>query len=429
MKRIIILLFVSAISVYVAWGRSVTRLYEVVNLNGENKPDMPVVISLEGWERSAVVMLGEYEISSQIDDLDRDGISDELAFVVNMEPNGKMLIEVTVSDQEPQNSYEPRVHAQMFLKEDGGLASQTEVSSTEDNMYNKLHHHGPAFESELMAYRLYFDRKQTVDIYGKYYPGLELAETLWYPTDEQLAQDAGDDILRVFGSVGVGTLKGWDAKKEKAIHIEPMERRTARILANGPVRTVVDMDVRGWTYAGAKIDVNSRYTLFAGHRDVLVENTFTGDVADKIFVTGVMKMPREDFRSYLVCGSRTVVPVGQAAPDEIRLRAMSQWGTDFPVNDTVKYARQTVGLAVKVAERYIVRQVEDNVNYLYLLRPDGNNQINYFITVVAQKERFTPDVNTADEFEMYVKNWAPEREQAVYRLVSSHENKEKKKKK
>ena len=38
-----------------------------------------------------------------------------------------------------------------------------------------------------MAYRIYFDKKQTVDVYGKYHKQLELARSLWYPTDEQLA--------------------------------------------------------------------------------------------------------------------------------------------------------------------------------------------------------------------------------------------------
>ena len=33
--------------------------------------------------------------------------------------------------------------------------------------YHQLHHHGVAIESDLMAYRIYFDKKQTIDIYAK----------------------------------------------------------------------------------------------------------------------------------------------------------------------------------------------------------------------------------------------------------------------
>ena len=81
----------------------------------------------------------------------------------------------------------PRVYADMIYKPDKKtMRYVTEMSSDSDNMYNRMHHHGVAFESEIMAYRLYFDNKQTVDMYGKKIPRLELEESLWYPTDEQL---------------------------------------------------------------------------------------------------------------------------------------------------------------------------------------------------------------------------------------------------
>ena len=104
------------------------------------------------------------------------------------------------------------------------------------NIYNQMHHHGPAFESELVAYRLYFDHKQTVDIYGKFNKGFEIKESQFYPTDEQLARGFGDDVLMVGGSCGVGALKGWDGKK--ATHITPVATLTERIIAYGPVRTI-----------------------------------------------------------------------------------------------------------------------------------------------------------------------------------------------
>ena len=92
-------------------------------------------------------------------------------------------------------------------------------------IYNNLYHHGPAFESELVAYRIYFDQKQTVDIYGKFNKGFEVESSGWYPDDKQLAQGFGDDVLRVSGSCGVGALKGWNAKQKKATHIEPVIER------------------------------------------------------------------------------------------------------------------------------------------------------------------------------------------------------------
>lgn len=114
------------------------------------------------------------------------------------------------------------------------------------NFYNMIYGHGPMFESELVAYRVYFNAKQTVDPYGKFHKGLEIKESQFYPNDEQLARGFGDDVLMVGNSCGIGTLKGWDGNK--AIHIEPVAFRTERILAYGPVRTVTDIEVNGWNY-------------------------------------------------------------------------------------------------------------------------------------------------------------------------------------
>ena len=125
---------------------------------------------------------------------------------------------VVYSSAPDRRVFKSRVHAQMWLKNpDKSLRAADTLSSTQNDMYHKLHHHGPAFESEYAAYRIYFDNKQTIDTYGKKRPRLELAETMWYPSDEQLAAGYGHDNLRVFGSVGVGTLKGWDAGKRKMV--------------------------------------------------------------------------------------------------------------------------------------------------------------------------------------------------------------------
>ena len=97
------------------------------------------------------------------------------------------------------------------------------------NIYSMVRPHGPVLESELVGYRLYFNEKQTPDIYGKFNKGLEIKESQFYPTDEQLARGFGDDVLRVFDSCGPGAFKGWDGKK--ATHITPVATRTERIIS------------------------------------------------------------------------------------------------------------------------------------------------------------------------------------------------------
>lgn len=352
--------------------------------------DMPVVIgldSLKGLKPNHRTHLAAFVdgklVATQLDDLDRDGTPDELALTINLgAKQTKQVTLKTICDRKRQK-FEPRVYADMIYKPDKKTMQYvTEMSSDSNNMYNRMHHHGVAFESEIMAYRLYFDNKQTVDMYGKKIPRLELEESLWYPTDEQLAEDYGDDILRVSGSVGLGTLKPWNGKK--AVHYTEFSRRTQRILASGPVRTVCELELLGWQHDGISTDITFRYILYAGHRDCIVEVRANTDI-DNI-VTGVQK----------VNGGKE----GLLAEGDM----VGCWGTDWPVNDTVKYAKETVGLGVYVPEKYVVRNVEDKVNNLLLLHYTKGEVMRYYLTCYSMKERGTA-VTNRDEFFAYLKQW------------------------
>ncbi len=327
------------------------------------RAECPVVIAgVPLWAESAVVTSGGREIPSQL-----DKALHELAFVTGI--SGSRDFEVVYSSKPAARKYENRVHAQMWLKnDDKSLRAADTVASDKDDMYHRLHHHGPAFESEYAAYRIYFDKKQTIDTYGKKRPGLELAETMWYPSDEQLREGYGHDNLRVFGSVGVGALKGWDAGKGKMIHITDFRRREARILARGPVRTVVEMRVEGWNYCGRDITMTSRYILYAGHSDVEVENRIEGDFRGLVFTTGVMK----------IAGNKVVRD----------REAVATYGTDYPENDTLKWERESVGLAIAVPQEQIVSATDDKTSYLYQLTPDARGRIDYSFEMLWRKSEW-----------------------------------------
>lgn len=365
MKRLTILMLALC---FVGSLRAETRrdLYRVT-IDGR-RAQCPVVIrDVPDWAVSAVVRSGGREIPSQFDAPLR-----ELAFVADVDGTRKFRVEW--SSEPARREYPARVHAQMWLKnEDKSLRAVDTVSSDRDNMYHRLHHHGPAFESEYAAYRIYFDKKQTIDTYGKKSPRLELAETMWYPSDEQLAAGYGHDNLRVFGSVGVGTLKGWDAAKNRMIHITKFDRREARIIARGPVRTVVEMSVEGWRYGGRRIGMVSRYILYAGHSDVQVENSITGDCDGLLFTTGVMKMAGN---SFLRMGN-----------------AMAAVGCDFPENDTLKWERERVALAVAVPAGQVRADAEDKTSYLWLLAPDEHGHIDYVFDMWWRKSRWLEGVS------------------------------------
>ena len=348
---------------------------EVSNNWDKAKADEPIIVNLRelsvGFNiKSAVVKEGNVEIASQLDDLDGDRKMDELAFVTDLLPNGRKNFQVTLSSEKSTKTYPARVFADMMIADPKKGKHQKvqaiTVPGTSD-IYSMVRPHGPVLESELVGYRLYFNEKQTPDIYGKFNKGLEIQESEFYPTDEQLARGFGDDVLRVFDSCGPGALKGWDGKK--ATHITPVATRTERIVSYGPVRVIAEILVTDWKYQGKELNMLTRYTLNAGHRDLEIEAFFDEPLQDEVFCTGVQDLVESvamsDHKGLVGC-----------------------WGTDWPVNDTVKYAKETVGLGTCIPQRYIQSEEKDKANYLYTIGAKGQKSFKYYTNFTSMKENF-----------------------------------------
>lgn len=361
------LLFGAAVAMLCSCTQTENRTYRVT-VEGE-RTDCPVVIEdVPEWAQSVVVMSDGVEIPSQL-----DKCLSEAAFVADVA--GEKEFSVTFSEAVAEQTYPARVNAQMWWKtgdEQNPYEEKDTLFSFKDDMYRKLHHHGPAIESEWAAYRVYFDKKQTIDTYGKKQKQLELRESMWYSTNEQLEAGFGHDNLRVFGSIGVGVLKGWDPENGMP-HITDFKRREARVLAKGPVRAIMEMEVEGWNYCGREISMTSRYTIYAGHSDVVVDNFFEGDVEGLTFVTGVMKMldtkvVKED-------------------------RAVAQIGTDHPENDYDKWPKETVALAVALPENVKILSAEDDkLSYLYQVTPT-DNRISYVMDMWWRKSSWLSELS------------------------------------
>ena len=363
MKRLICLC-VALATIAASDAKSLKTTYRVT-VDGFRK-ECPVVINeVPAWAESVQVQADGKPITAQL-----DKALGEAAFVADI--CGERIFEVRFSDKPLREAPVARVNAQMWWKnEDKSLSERDTLFSFKDDMYRKLHHHGPAIESEKAAYRVYFDKKQTIDTYGKKTEQLELRRSMWYSTPEQLAEGFGHDNLRVFGSIGVGVLKGWDAEKGMP-HITDFKRREARVVAKGPVRAIMEMRVEGWNYCGRELNMTSRYIIYAGHSDVVVQNRLEGNFEGLIFVTGVMKM-----RDTRVLQGR---------------RAVAQIGADHPENDYNKWPMETVALAVALPEGVqILSQEDDKLSYLFQVTPNAKGEIDYVFDMFWRKSAWLAD--------------------------------------
>jgi len=402
MKRILSVIALAALHASVFANR--TLMVGVSNPSHFARTDVPVVIPLTNYGdvRSALVTVNGQEIPCQLDDLNQDEIFDELCFLADLGKKEKKTYIITLKNEGEPRPYPARVYAEMVLSntKDKNLKKHQQNNYIESltargdaaYTYNIQHHHGVDFESELNGIRIYFDARQTLDLYGKFKKQLELKETQFYTPDELKDQGYGDDVLWVGQTFGLGAFRGWDGQQPTLV--EPVRSRTQRVISYGPLRAIVEVVDRGWKVDAQREPVNMtlRYTQYAGHRDTDVDVFFNKDVTDYRFSTGIINVKGSEEFS-----------------DKKGLRAC--WGTDYPAADTIKWKRETVGLAVYVPQKNIVSEEPANKdNYAYVLKVDEKHMA-YKVIYTSDNESF--GYHSAKEWFNFLKEWKKEVEQPV----------------
>ena len=371
------------------------------------KADVPVVLKLKEYAtetskvKSAMVTINGAEVPCQLDDIDRDGIYDELCFLTDLKKHEKKLFIVTLYDDGKPREYAPRTYSELLLrnpkvkiKNKHNIYLKEMTVDRGVDPYQSVHHHGIAFESELVAFRIYFDHRQTVDAYGKFHKQLEIKDTQFYTDADQKAAGYGDDVLWVGSSYGVGALRGWDGTNQ--LMLEDVDSRTQRVIAQGPVRSIIELVDENWrpTPSAKPVTMTTRYTIYGGHRDVDVDIFFNHTAKDYEFATGVIN----------VKGSKEF-------SDNEGLRGC--WGSDWPVGikDTAGHKIETVGLGIIIPKKYIRKEMPaDKVNYTYVVGTD-NDELHYKYIFASDNEDF--GVHSAEDWFKLLKAWKKEIETEV----------------
>jgi unsaturated chondroitin disaccharide hydrolase len=214
-------------------------------------------------------LLQTEELPSQVDDLDGDGKADELAFQVDLGPHQARIVTISFGDEDRiwrlRKDYKQRTAA-LYSKKFEGLG----------------------WESERVAFRIYFDPRNAIDIYGKRRPTLQLS---MYASPDYGYHDEspeGRDIFRVGDAIGIGAVAGM--VNGKLLKVADVHKRGWRILTSGPVRSIVELEFEGWNAGGKIVHLKSRITQWAGERGF--ENAISADCGnDFTFVTGLTARP------------------------------------------------------------------------------------------------------------------------------------------
>ena len=368
-----------------------TITVNVTNPSKSARSDEPVVINLASYGdiRSALITTNGQEIPCQLDDLDQDETFDELCFLADLKGKEQKAYSVTLYTEGEPRQYPARVFAEMLVRNDkvkeknkhNNFLESITVRGDCANSYNIQHHHGVDFESELNGIRIYFDKRQTLDLYGKFQKRLELQATQFYTSPEQKAEGYGDDVLWVGNTFGLGAFRGWDGKVPTMI--DPVRSRTQRIISYGPLRTIVELFDRSWQ----GLNMTIRYTQYAGHRDTDVDVFFNRSVAEYQFSTGIINVKNSEEFS-----------------DKKGLRAC--WGTDWPSSDTINFKRETVGLGICIPMKYVKSEEPANKDNYAFVVGTTDSHLNYRVIYCSDNETF--GYHSANEWFEFLKEWKKE---------------------
>jgi len=205
------------------------------------------------------------ELPSQVDDLDGDFKPDELAFQVDLKPHQTRIVTITWGAPDRifrlRGDYEPQTNA-VFTKKIDGMG----------------------WESKRDSFRLYFDPRNAIDLYGKPRPTLQLER---YATPGYIYHNYspdGRDIYLVADALGIGAPAAWI--NGAAQHVSEVDSRNWRIISTGPVRAIVELNYQGWKIAAKSVNLRVRVTQWAGERGFTQTITST-DAGDLVFATGL----------------------------------------------------------------------------------------------------------------------------------------------
>jgi hypothetical protein len=201
-----------------------------------------------------------------------NGAPGELVFQTDLDASGQKSFSVRPGDRKLAPAGEYRVYGR-FVRE---------------------RHDDFAWENDLVAHRMYGPDLETtkkeplvssgIDVWAKRAPRLLVNE--WYMTDDY-HQDHGDgaDFYSVGKTRGCGGLGIWAGEKLAV----SKNFVTSRVLANGPIRLVFELDYAPWDAGGAKISETKRITLDAGTFFNRFESTFTAKKGPLAVALGIAK--------------------------------------------------------------------------------------------------------------------------------------------
>lgn len=252
-------------------------------------------------DKIPVIVISNNRIPSQADDLNGDGVWDELAFEYSFKPQEKIKLSVEFISKENAPVYPKKTKVRLGKRgEDGNyypvtyeLHPKEHIAQSEPFLYQ---FEGPGWENDVVAFRQYLDSRNGKDIYGKKTSKL-MIDSIGVMGSYHDLQWWGMDVLKVGNSLGAGGY-GW-IKDGKILPFREFDSLVFVEVSDGPVRSIFRIEYKGVMVNDKEIDVVEQNSIWAGKywykRDIYIgrhsgcDTLATGIVNLKAHSTAIVK--------------------------------------------------------------------------------------------------------------------------------------------
>lgn len=339
-----------------------------------------------------------HAIFHQLDDLDKDGIWDELFFQTNLKPDEEKIFFIYLGEN-IQGWNKHQTHA---------------------NIGNYCRHQMPFWESENVGWKIWF--ANCCDVYAKRKPML-ISQHLYMDNLDGYGvsvvdHDWGSDIQGVAGTMGGGaiclfeypeipdsiSLPRFTPTREKLAPESLWNsgqisdtRYAYEVVLNGPLRSMIKIKTMNWNSGAGSYELEQYYTVYANH------SYSTCDVFYKKFLPkkkgvqmgcGLRKKPDEEF---LFQQNGIIISSG---PEKVR--------DPENIDDREELTLPFIGKALVVKEKYQPNyQFTKSAggNHTFKVSPDFNNHFEYALFAGWSEGAV---YNNQKDFENYVQKTAKE---------------------
>jgi len=368
-KRFLVSFFVFLVlAPVVGWSQVVVTVRNELNAVRPNQtvelagPELLHLLSTNDARRIRVAEAGGRELVVQALDLTGDGVIEQLIFQADFKPLEEKKFTVTLG--EPQHLTKEQFKAYgRFVRE-----RFDDFAWENDRVAHRMY--GPALET--------WQREpltsSTVDIWCKRVRKLVIND--WYMVDNYHTDTGeGADFYSAGKSRGCGGSGIWEGGK---LHVS-RNFMGSRVLANGPIRVVFELDYGAWVANGRRIAETKRISLDAGSNLSRFESQYLTAAPEQLTVAaGIKKNP----------GST------------VQVRKSEGWLRTW---EPIK-GNGNVGCGIVADPASVVESTEDDLNHLLMIRaaPAGS-PVSYYAGFGWDK---SGDFSGVEAWEAYLTRFA-----------------------